>query len=407
MHKIKTFESFATPAYRIFYVSMVGQWLTSSMQTMVLSLFVFRISGSAALIGVVALAQAIPAFLLSLLGGAIADRIPKKYLLIIGRSSMAVFAFVIAVLGSTGYLSPVHPESWWILAVSAVLQGTASGLTHPAQMSIISEIVSDQRVMNALYLSSTGQNIVALIGPALAGFLIDATGFAAVFYLMSGLYLMDIIWTCFLPLTKVKNIKAGSPITDMRDAFRYIRSETVVLLIIVFAFCHIIAGQPYQQLLPVFTETILKVSASKLGILNSVSAAGSLIGSLVFASLPNKKRGLLLIMSGLIMGSGVVVFSFSQWWYLSLAIVPFIGLGPTIHATMTLTLIQSYVKPEYRGRMQGFFAMAYSLATFSTFLTGILSGTLGVQWAVASLAIFLLGISTIFFIFAKPLRELA
>ncbi len=386
---------------------MVGQWLTSSMQTMVLSLLVFRISGSAAIIGVVALAQAIPQLLLSLLGGAIADRIPKKYLLIIGRAALAIFALAVAALISTGYLNTEHPGSWWILVIAAVLQGTAFGLTQPAQMSVISEIVSEQQVMNALSLNSMGQNILGLIGPALAGFLIDSTGFATIFYIITGLYLMDTIWTCFLPLTKAQNSRTGSAITDMRDAFRYIRSENIILLIIIFAFCHIIAGQPYQQLMPVFTETILKVSASKLGILTSASALGSLIGSLVFASLPNRKRGLLLLISGLVMGLGVLIFSFSRWWYLSLAIIPFIGLGPTIHATMTLTLIQSYVKPDYRGRMQGFFATAYSLATFGTFLTGIMSATIGVQWAVASLALFLLVISIIFLIFTPSLRRLA
>ena len=92
MRNLKTFESFKTPAYRTYYVSMVGQWLTASMQTLVRSLLVFRISGSATSIGIVALAMALPALMFSLLGGAIADRVPKKYLLTIGRASLAVFA---------------------------------------------------------------------------------------------------------------------------------------------------------------------------------------------------------------------------------------------------------------------------------------------------------------------------
>jgi MFS family permease len=331
---------------------------------------------------------------------------PKKYLLTTGRAALAVSALGNALMLSFGYLSPAHPSSWWILVVSAALQGTASGLTQPALMSIIPEIVSEQRVMNAISLSSMGQNILRLVGPALAGFLIDTYGFAIVFYLMTGLYLMDTVWTCFLPRTNVQATRRGSPLTDMRDAFRYIRRETIFLFIVVFALCHVVAGQPYQQLLPVFTESILKVSASKLGLMNSVSAVGSLLGSLIFASLPNKKRGLMLIFSGVLMGLSVLVFSFSRWWYLSLAMMPLIGLGPTMHYTMTTTLIQSYVKPEYRGRMQGLSAMASGLATFGTFLAGIMSDSLGVQWAVGGLALLLTFISIVFLTFATRLRKL-
>jgi MFS family permease len=407
LRNLRTFESFKIPGYRVYYASMIGQWLTLSMQLMVRSLLVYRITESAAIIGVVALAQALPALLLSLLGGAIADRIPKKYLLTVGRSSLAVTALGVAILISLGYLGPEHPNSWWILVISAALQGAVTGLTQPALMSIIPEIVSEQRIMNALSLSNMGQNIMRLLGPTLAGFLIDSCGFAVVFYLMTGLYLMDTIWTLFLPHTKAQNVnKRGSPLTDIADAFRYIKRETIFLLIVVFALCHVIAGQPYQQLLSVFTESILKVSASKLGLLSSVSAIGSLVGSLVVASLPNKRRGLILILSGVIMGIGVLIFSMSRSWYLSLAVMPFIGLGPTLHSTMTTALIQSYVKPDYRGRMQGFFAMASNLATFGTFIAGAMSDVIGVQWAVGSMAIFLAGISIVFLVFVKKLRRI-
>lgn len=406
LHNVRTFESFKTPAYRVYYISMVGQWLTQSMQILVRSLLVFRISGSAASIGIVALAMALPALMFSLLGGAIADRVPKKYLLTIGRASLAVVALSNGLLITGGYLGPQHPGSWWILAVSAFLQGTAMGFTQPALMSIIPELVSEKRVMNALALSTVGQNLLSLAGPALAGFMIDSYGFATLFYLMTGLYLMDTVWTLFLPKTHINSTRKGNPITDIIDAFRYVRQETFFLLLVLFMLSHVIAGLPYQQMMPVFTTDVLHVSASKLGILTSFAALGSLSGAFIFASMPNKRRGLLLILSGIVMGMGIILLSLSHVWYIALIFMPICGLGPTMAGTMNTTIIQAYAKPEYRGRMQGFSSTVTSLGSLGTFLAGVLSDTIGVQWSLRSMALFLLLITFIYLVFAGKVRKL-
>ena len=154
------------------------------------------------------------------------------------------------------------------------------------------------------------------------------------------------------------------------------------------------------------TEDILDVGASGIGILTSVSGIGSVIGSLVLASLPNKKRGIMLLFSGVIMGLSLIVFSFSTSWHLSLGIIPFVGLGPTLHGALTATLIQYYVDPDYRGRMQSFVAMSSGLASFGTFLAGVMSEAIGVQWSVGGMAMFLTIVSFIFFAFARKITRL-
>ena len=260
--------------------------------------------------------------------------------------------------------------------------------------------------MNALSLSSVGQNLLSLAGPALAGFMIDSYGFATLFYLMTGLYLMDTVWTLFLPKTHVASTKKGNPFTDIIDAFRYVRQETLFLLLVLFMLAHVIAGLPYQQMMPVFTTDVLHVSASKLGILTSFAALGSLAGAFAFASMSNKRRGLWFIISGLVMGIGIILLSLSHVWYIALIIMPICGLGPTIAGTMNTTLIQAYAKPEYWGRMQGFSYMVTSIGSLGIFVTGVLSDTIGVQWALRSMAIFLLVISLIYLAFVGKIRKL-
>jgi hypothetical protein len=143
-----------------------------------------------------------------------------------------------------------------------------------------------------------------------------------------------------------------------------------------------------------------------MGLLSSISSVGALIGTLIMASLPNRKRGLILILSGLIMGVPVIIFSFSHWWYLSLAMMPFLGLAPTMHWSMTSTLIQQYAAPEYRARMQSFFAMAQGLSGFASFVAGVLANAIGVQWAVGGMAFVLVAITVGFWVFSPRLRNL-
>jgi len=403
---LKTFESFRTPGYRIYYGSMVGNWFAMSMQMVVRSLLIYRLTGSVAIVGSLALANAIPTLLVSLLGGAIADRAQKKYILLASRIGLSMVALGIAFALASGYLSPQNQGSWWVLMAGAALEGILNGFVYPTNMSIIPEIVSRERLMNAISLSTMGQNIFRLVGPALAGYLIDTYDFVAVYFLMFGIYIIATIFTGFLPRTSVRAVRGGSPLTDMVQGIRYIGRETIILLIVIFFVSHVIFGQPFNVLLPVFTDSILKVSASKMGLLISVAGIGALLGSLILASAPSRKRGMLLILSALAMGLPIIVFSFTRSWYISLAMMPFIGFAPSIHATLSATLVQSYADPDYRARMQSFVTMAGGLASFGTFLTGIMAEATGVQWAVGGMAIGLTLVGIVFLLFAPRLRKL-
>lgn len=401
--RLKTFQSFQNPVYRIYYGAMAGQWASMSMQMITRSLLVYRLTGSAAAIGIIAIAQAIPSFLVALFGGAIADRTQKKYLLVIGQSSSAAVSLGVALTLTTGYL---RAETWWVLAVAAAAQGTVTGAMMPARMSIIPEIVGAEQVMNAISLSSTGQTLFRLLGPALAGFLIEAYDFTVIYYLMTGMYLIGTMFAIALPRTSVTKTTRSNPLADVASGLKYVRQDTAILLVVIFGLVHVVCGQPFMQLMTVFTEDILKVGASGLGILTSVSGAGALCGSLVIASLPNRKRGLILLFSGIIMGLSVMAFSWSHWWYLSLAIMPFAGLGPTMHMTMTATLVQYYSEPGYRGRMQSLVMMGQGLASLGTFLAGVLAESIGIQWAVGGMAFLLTVISFLYVAFAREVTRL-
>jgi hypothetical protein len=167
-----------------------------------------------------------------------------------------------------------------------------------------------------------------------------------------------------------------------------------------------LGGIPFMNLLPAFTESILKISATQLGILNSASAVGSFMIMLFLASRGSKKRGAILLSSGILTGLAVIVFANSYSWYLSLGMMAFAGAGMSLHAAMTAVIVQTEAKPDYRARMQGIVSMIQSLNGFGTFLAVALSGAVGLQMAVGATAGFLVVMTIVFWIFAKRLRNL-
>ena len=406
LRRLKTFESFKTPAYRIYYGAMAGQWLSMNMEMVVRPLLAYRITGSGAILGGLSLAHAIPLLLISLFGGAIADRVQKKKILVAGQASSAVVSIGIALALTLGYLGEDYPGSWWLLAVSAVLQGIIMGFMMPSRTAIIPELVGEEQVMNAISLNNMGMNTFRILGPALGGFLVASLGFGASYYTTTGVYIIGALFAVSIPHTRAITAPTTSTVSDIVEGVQYIRHRKTILLILAFSLLGMVFGMPYMFLMPMFTEDILKVGATGMGIVMMVAGVGAIIGSLTLASLPNRKRGLMLIIGSVIMGLALVGFSFSHWWAPSLFLIAFVGLGQTSQQTLSITLAQAYVDADYRGRVLSFLMMGIGFASIGTFLAGILAEAVGIQWSIGGFAMAMLLASLLVWAFTSRLREL-
>jgi len=251
-----------------------------------------------------------------------------------------------------------------------------------------------------------GMNAFRLFAPALTGILIDAFDFKAVYYTMTVTYLMAAIFMVFLPRTSRIAADVGSPLEGIKAGFRYLRHETTMLFVLGFVLLGIALSMPYQLLMPVFAVDILKVGATGMGILMSVSGIGAVVGSLALASLPNKKRGLMMLGSGLLLSLALVGFSFSNSWPMSLTLIVFVGLGQAGLMTLAGTLIQYYVDPEYLGRVMSILMMQFGLISFGTSAAGLLAEAVGVQWAVGGFAMALVLLSVLALAFVPRIRNL-
>jgi MFS family permease len=377
-----------------------------NMQMLARSLLIYRLTDSATILGIMSLAHAIPMLALSLYGGLIADRVQKKYVMLVGQAASAAVSLMVAVLLSSGYFSVENTGSWWILVFNSLLQGTIMALVMPSRQAVLPEIVGGEQLMNAVSLSNMGMNVLRLVAPALTGFLIDAFDFAAVFYTMTVLYLMAVLFISFLPRTSTITAQSSNAWTGIKEGIKYIKNETTILFILVFILFVVLLSMPYQTLMPIFTEDILEVGATGMGVLMSVSGIGAMFGSIVLASLPNKKRGLLLLLSSIFLSLALVGFSFSTSWHLSLVLVAFVGLGQTGRMTLGNTLLQYYVDNDYRGRVMSIYLMEFGITSLGTFAASILAEVIGPEWSVGGFALVLVCLSILALIFVPRLRRL-
>lgn len=395
LRSLGTFDSFRVPAYRMLFLGMIGQWASFSMESVARSYLVYDITGSKAKLGLVALAGGIPALALALFGGAFADRMPKKTLIQISQVVMTAVSVGTAVVIQVGYLTPAHPESWWVLVVGGFLMGMVMAMSMPSRMAIIPELVEREQIMNAVSLNTLGMSFFQLIGPAVAGYVIDWFGYAMVYYIMSGIQGGAIVFTSFLPRVVPSRATAKNVVAEVGEGLRYIGSHRLILMVLVFYVGSMLLGMPYQMLMPAFAKDILAVGVSGQGTLMSVSGLGALAASLTLASLPSRRRGLILLLSNVLMGVALLVFAVSVSWTLSLCMMVLVGIGRTSNNTAGAALLQTHVEPAYLGRVMSIMTMNMGLSSLGTFFAGMLAESFSVQWAVGGLAITLVGLSMV------------
>lgn len=395
------------PTYRLYLAGTLGQFAAMTMNIITGPLLIYRLTGSSALLGTMALVSALPMIVISVFGGAVADRIPKKRIVIAGLLASAIVSCVVALALMAGYISKDNSGSWWVLIASALCMGSIMGFMMPALQAMLPEIVSRDKLMNAVAINMFGLNVLSLGAPALAGFMIDSVDFHAVYFTQSGLYVLGAVFIFFVKIESRVRVAASSTIMeDIGKGFSYIRKDSTILGVLGFTLVGVMLSMPYQQLLPIFVDDILKVGATGAGMLMSVAGLGAMAGSFALASMPDKKRGLIMLLSGIVSGIALTFFAFSETWGLTLGIIVFVGLGQAFRLAIGSALLQGYTEAEYMGRVLSIFNMQWGFMSVCTFFAGIIAEVIPVQWVVGGLAMTLVVISILALAFFPGIRRL-
>jgi MFS family permease len=361
--------------YRLYFsgqsVSLVGTWI----QHTAMSWLVYKLTKSPFLMGIVAFSGQIPMFVLTPFAGVLADRMDRQKILIVSQVLAMLQALAISALVLANRI-----EVWHVIALSIFL-GVVNAFDAPARQSFIVEIVDDRSDLgNAIALNSTLFNGARLIGPSIAGLVINAVG-EGVCFLLNGLSYVGVL----IALAAIKVPPHREPenkinvLAELKEGFQYVLSFSPIRAVIMLVALTSLAGMPYMLLLPIFTANILGGGPKTLGFLMGSVGMGALAGSFYLAARKGiAGLGRIIPAACALFGAGLVAFSQSTNLYLSMLLLFVTGMGMIMQVASSNTILQAIVEDSKRGRVMSIFAAFFmGLFPFGSLIAGSLAHHVG------------------------------
>lgn len=369
--------------YQLFFfgqgTSVAGTW----MQTTAMSWLVYRMTGSALLLGVVGFASQIPATIAAPLGGVIADRHNRRRILLVTQTLAMLQAAVLTTLVFTGMI-----QVWHIIALS-ILLGLINSFDVPTRQSFVVNMVEKKADLdNAIALNSMLFNSARFIGPSIAGILIalsDRYGEGICFLLNAVTYLAVIIALLAMKMPARGAVRPHRHVLhELWEGATYVWTHTSIRAVLLLLSALSLFAMAYAVLMPVFAKDILHGDSRTQGFLIGAGGAGALIGSIFLAarkSIAGIERVTVIAM--MVFGIGLIAFSQSKWLFVSLPILVVTGFAGTTNMVACNTIVQTIVDDDKRGRLMSFWTLSWmGTAPFGSLLAGAMSELMGAPMAV-------------------------
>lgn len=402
-HVKKTFTALRYRNYRLWFFGQMTSLLGTWMQITAQGFLVYDLTHSPVYLGYVGFAAGLPSWLFMLYGGVIADRIPKRKVMIFTQSAMMILAGVLAVF------SFLHIIQAWEIIAFAFLLGTANAFDAPSRISLVNELVDKKDLTNAIALNATMFNIATATGPAVAGIVYAIAGPAWCFTINSLSFIGIIIALKMMHFEEIIPVKVRqSAFAEIKEGFRYIASNTVVKTLILQVGVMSIFGMSFITLLPAWAVKILGGNSATNGFLQSARGVGALVSALGLASLGRFKfKGKLLTFGSVAFPVMLFVFSFTTMLPLSLLLLFGTGLAQILTMNLCNASVQTLVPDELRGRVMGFYTFTFfGLMPLGALLMGTLAGHLGEPEAILICSTITFIVAILIFVFVPAIRKL-
>ena len=375
-----TFRALRHRNYRLFFygqlISLIGTW----MEQTAMSWLVYQITGSKLLLGVVAAAGSAPMMVFSLWGGSLADRYPKRNIIICTQIAQMVPSLILAVLVWQHLAQP------WMIIVLVIVNGTAMGFDMPARQAFTVEMTSREDLLNAISLNSSIFNGARVIGPSIAGILIGTLGTAMCFLLNGVSYIAVIIGLLMMRLPAHVPLAAevaarNSAWSGLSYVLKHRRLRTILGLLGIVG----IFGWSYAVLMPAFARDVFGLGANGYGSLMSASGVGALLGALTVATAGHIFPQRNVALTGVwIFSAALLAFSFTRNYYLALVFLTLGGFGMLLYFSTSNTVLQTIVPDEMRGRVMGVWGVVFGgMIPLGSLEAGSLAHWLGSQFTLA------------------------
>jgi len=377
--RLAPLATLSSPGYRYLWSASLLWNQARWMDRVVLGWVVFDMTNSAWNLAVLEALRWLPLLLFGLAGGAVADRIDRRWVLIGAQGLALLVCSLSAVLLLLGLFD------FRVAMFVTFALGVQWAVDWPTRRALIPDLVGRDLTMNAVALEAVSQNVTRIAGPLMAGVLVAYVSSAAAFAAMAALYVVEIVLLKVMPLRpRSLPARGGSMLRYLSDGFeRLSASQAIVGVVLVSVFMNVLVF-PYQQLLPVFARDSLQVDAVGLGGLSAASGLGSVVGAMAIAMSRRVPRsGMVFWVGSCVMSVCVIGFAASQQYGVALVLLAMSGLGQAAFSSLQSTIVLSSATDQLRGRAMGALTLAIGSTPFGSLEVGALSVALGATLAVA------------------------
>jgi MFS family permease len=372
--------------HRNFRLLLYGAFVSAAgdfMQNIAQSWLVWQLTRSPVLLGVVGFFDTVPRLMFGAFGGAIADRMDRRRLLMLTQALGMVQAFIYWFLVYFQFIA------FWHIAVLAFFLGAVNTVNQLARQSLVNSLVPPEELMNAIGLQSSVFNLSKIVGPSAGGILIALAGVSGCFFLnaLSFLGLIGMLVMMELPPWEKPENKHGL-LNEIREGFQYLNSNRRLFWIIALSYVIALVGAPYQRFLPMVATNILHIGPTGFGALVAAPGVGATFAALTLASLRGTRPSLLMICScALAFGIVLGLFAFSHSFAFSLFMLALTGFFFIAFRASSNTAIQSDTPRHLLGRVLSLFFMDRGLWSLGGIMIGSSAAVIGIDHTLAVCAL--------------------
>jgi len=359
------------------------------MQFLVIGWLVLEITESSAQLGLVISLYGIPNVSVLLVAGVVADRFQRRYVL------MATQTAVAGIVAALAFLTVADLVEVWHIYAGAVLLGVTQGINMPARTTLIGDLVEEDSILDGVALNSAAMQAGSIIGPPLAGVIIEVWGLAASLWVMAGCYVVSVACVAKIGRTRQSDYSARrSVFSDFADGLTYVKNSPFLLTVIVIVCTFGAFGMAHNHIVPAMAKDVLTTGAAGVGLLFLGSGIGAFMGSLILPMIQPANVYRSLLFSLVIFTFILTLFAWSSWFWLSLILFLLVGLvGKGLVWPLATTVVQLETPLEVRGRVMGVLHITPAVHYLGAYPLALAAGQWDWAFAITGSAMVSLGVT--------------
>ncbi len=377
------FAALAVPDFRRLWWGGIFVFLASQAQQVARGWLAYDLTGSNKGLGGVIFGFGVSSLIAVPSAGVIADRFPKRRIMMWAQTAMGLAALGIAIAVATDTIE------YWMLIAASVVQGTGVSMLAPARLAMTADLVDRKILTNAIFLSNGSIQATRVLGPVISGVLIavEPVGIGGVYFFGAALAGLSLVSTAGLPPGNPRGISGRSPLGDMADGVNYVRNRPELKRLLIIGVLVVMFGYPHITFLPGLIQDVYELDAWALGVLTGAAAVGAVSASLFLANVEPKRLSPLQFKAGVLFGVSLIGFAAVPQYWGGVLVMVLVGGGSSAFQSMNNSQALVIADVEYHGRVQSLLMLAFTGFGLMALPMGLLADAWGIRETMAGMGV--------------------